>query len=373
MIILFFVKLIFTNKVLDLKIPFGLKTLLFGRLAVCCCGELYGNLWGEIPNEFYKIMQKRKLQVFVSSTYLDLKEERQTAVQAILNAGHIPAGMELFTAGDESQWTIIKRWIEESDVYMLLLGGRYGSIEPKSGKSYTHLEYDYAVELGKPLFAIVTSDKALDEKVNKVGKNVLELDNPQGLKDFKRVVVSNMCAFWDDLKDIKLNINDSIRDIEYRYGDNLKGWVKADDTDYSSISEELARLSKENSELKNTIIKLSNEDKINGKLPSNWVELLVEGEIKSEIRYVIRDDKVYSTKNHLELLMVIGENGTFSKTNNYIKEIRALKNFNFLSSDGNLTDKGLQIFLYVKEQQINWQSIAIRNGKLNKDNNFLIR
>jgi hypothetical protein len=78
-------------------------------------------------------MQKRKLQVFVSSTFIDLKEERQSAVEAILNAGHIPAGMELFKAGDESQWNIIKDWIEESDVYMLILGGRYGSIESKSG------------------------------------------------------------------------------------------------------------------------------------------------------------------------------------------------------------------------------------------------
>lgn len=43
-----------------------------------------------------------------------------------------------------------KNWIEESDVYMLILGGRYGSIEPKSGKSYTQLEYEYALELGKP-------------------------------------------------------------------------------------------------------------------------------------------------------------------------------------------------------------------------------
>ncbi|MCY9419374.1 DUF4062 domain-containing protein, partial [Bacillus inaquosorum] len=52
----------------------------------------------------------KKLQVFVSSTYTDLVTERQVAVEAILNAGHIPAGMELFKAGDESQKETIKRW-----------------------------------------------------------------------------------------------------------------------------------------------------------------------------------------------------------------------------------------------------------------------
>ncbi len=46
---------------------------------------------------------ERRLQVFVSSTYMDLKEERQAAVSTILKAGHIPAGMELFSSGNESQ------------------------------------------------------------------------------------------------------------------------------------------------------------------------------------------------------------------------------------------------------------------------------
>ena len=74
-------------------------------------------------------------------------DERQAAVEAILQAGHIPAGMELFTSSNQSQWDIIKRWIDESDIYMLILGGRYGSIETKSGKSYTHLEYEYALSI----------------------------------------------------------------------------------------------------------------------------------------------------------------------------------------------------------------------------------
>ena len=87
----------------------------------------------------------KKLQIFISSTYTDLISERQSAVQAILNAGHIPAGMELFTAGSESQLETIYNWIDNSDIYMLILGGRYGSIEPKSRKSYTQLEYEYAV------------------------------------------------------------------------------------------------------------------------------------------------------------------------------------------------------------------------------------
>jgi len=44
---------------------------------------------------------KRKMQIFISSTYTDMLEERQATVQAVLNANYIPAGMELFKAGNE--------------------------------------------------------------------------------------------------------------------------------------------------------------------------------------------------------------------------------------------------------------------------------
>jgi hypothetical protein len=115
-------------------------------------------------------MQK-KHQVFISSTFSDLKLERQAAVEATLAAGHIPAGMELFAAGDESQIEVIERWIDDSDIYMLILGGRYGSINPSTGISYTEHEYDYAISKNKPFFALVLSDHAIQAKLEELGAN----------------------------------------------------------------------------------------------------------------------------------------------------------------------------------------------------------
>src|SRR5947208_4527960 len=106
----------------------------------------------------------KKLQIFVSSTYTDLLKERQAVVEAILMAGHIPAGMELFAAGDKTQLETIRRWIEESDVFMLILGGRYGTFEEESKKSYIQLEYEYALEKCKPMFAAVITEGYLDNK-----------------------------------------------------------------------------------------------------------------------------------------------------------------------------------------------------------------
>jgi Domain of unknown function (DUF4062) len=133
-------------------------------------------------------MHKRKMQVFVSSTYMDLKHERQAAVEAILDAGHIPAGMELFAADNNSQWVQIQEWIEESDIFMLILGGRYGSIEPSGEKSYIHLEYEFADSIGKPLFALVIKEEALKERLRTVGESVWENDNYPKLQEFRKLV-----------------------------------------------------------------------------------------------------------------------------------------------------------------------------------------
>ena len=80
-------------------------------------------------------MEKR-YQVFVSSTYEDLREERQEVMHALLELDCIPSGMELFPAANEDQWTLIKKVIDECDYYLIISGGPYGSLGP-AGLSYT--------------------------------------------------------------------------------------------------------------------------------------------------------------------------------------------------------------------------------------------
>ncbi len=195
---------------------------------------------------------EKRLQVFISSTYLDLKEERQSAVKAILEAGHIPAGMELFTGGDESQMEVIKQWIEASDVYLLILGGRYGSLEPNSGKSYTHLEYEYAVEQKKTLFACILKDDYLEEKIKKPNvnsKDIREQDNQNKFKEFKSLVMSKMVFQCSSFLEIEIGIIKKMNELGRNK--SLIGWIRSDESNNSSLlSEEVARLSKENHELR---------------------------------------------------------------------------------------------------------------------------
>lgn len=95
-----------------------------------------------------------RYQVFISSTFTDLVDERKAVMKALLDCDCFPAGMELFPALDEEQFRYIQTIIDESDYYILIIGGRYGSITA-DGISYTEKEYDYAVSKRKHVLAFI--------------------------------------------------------------------------------------------------------------------------------------------------------------------------------------------------------------------------
>lgn len=229
-------------------------------------------------------MREKKFQVFVSSTFVDLKEERQAAVEAILSTGNIPAGMELFSAGDESQMSVIKRWIDESDIYLLILGGRYGSVDASTGKSYTQLEYEYAIEQKKPLFAIVINERIIEERVKLFGIAFIEQDFAKELKAFRIEVLKNLVRFWDDTKDIKIAIHETLSEFAYRK--DLIGWIRGDNfVNAGVLAEEIARLTKENSELREKLMNFTEntDTKYNGLTYKEMKNLLsADSYMKSE-------------------------------------------------------------------------------------------
>jgi hypothetical protein len=145
---------------------------------------------------------------------------------------------------------VIKQWIDESDVYLLILAGRYGSIEPKSGKSYTHLEYEYALNKNKPLFACVIREDALDARVKTHGVHMIDKHQKE-LEGFRALVQTKMVKFWDS-KDIKIAIGETLNQFGRR--DGLVGWVRSShQADVPALADEMARLSKENAELRNRV------------------------------------------------------------------------------------------------------------------------
>src|SRR4051812_48071064 len=100
---------------------------------------------------------EKAYQIFVSSTFADLQEERQQVSNTLAKAGYIAAGMELFPATDQQQLEYIKRIIDRSDYYVVIVGGRYGSLA-EDGKSYTEKEFEYAQSKGIPVLAFLHED-----------------------------------------------------------------------------------------------------------------------------------------------------------------------------------------------------------------------
>ncbi|WP_163529261.1 DUF4062 domain-containing protein [Halobacillus ihumii] len=247
----------------------------------------------------------KKLQVFISSTYTDLLSEREAAVEAVISAGHIPAGMELFRAGDETQKETIKKWIQESDVYLLILGGRYGSIESTSQKSYTHWEYDYAGELKKPRFALVMEEQALENKVKIEGKSindVYERQNPHQFEEFKRKVLSKTSEFCEDTKDIKLAI---IRKLsELKLDSNIVGWISRKDIESNEkLALHVAQITSENNKLKaensHLIKQLENMEKKFQQTPSSDTQEIIDENFDAieKNKFQKRLDRVLKLRN----------------------------------------------------------------------------
>lgn len=203
------------------------------------------------------------MQVFISSTYKDLIEERQAAVETVLKADHIPAGMELFKAGDETQLTVIKRWIDESDIYMLIVGGRYGSIDSKSGLSYTHLEFQMALESGIPMFALILTEEMTMQKIYPSNSPSLKKEDftetlPE-LKELHKAFIDEVAgdnrivSFIKNIHHLQSEIIFSINNIIKNR--QLAGWVRASDSqlisENATLKEKIKTLTDEINLLKN--------------------------------------------------------------------------------------------------------------------------
>ncbi|MDJ0368088.1 DUF4062 domain-containing protein [Hymenobacter sp. H14-R3] len=188
----------------------------------------------------------KKYQVFISSTFDDLKEHRDAVVKAVLQLGHLPVGMEMFNAGDQTQWETIKSYIDSSDYYLVILAHRYGSKDPASSLSYTETEYDYAGEQGVPRLGFVIEKTATWPADRIEAKAKKKLDAFKGKVGSARVI-----KFWDTVDKLAYHVSLSLGN-EITINPRV-GWVRATEAASPQIAEELARLSKENRELSNKL------------------------------------------------------------------------------------------------------------------------
>lgn len=150
----------------------------------------------------------KRYQIFISSTFEDLKEERKIIIDHLLNEKYIPAGMEMFCASPDEQFEVIKKIIDNCDYYILVLGGRYGSINPFTGISYTEQEYDYAISKEIPVLAFLHRtpyDLPFDKRDD---------DKREYFDKFRNKVQSGrVCRYWETQYDLVSSVANSINNI----------------------------------------------------------------------------------------------------------------------------------------------------------------
>lgn len=187
-------------------------------------------------------MPEKRYQIFVSSTFRDLEDERQEVMHALLELDCMPSGMELFPAANESQWNLIKKVIDDCDYYILIVAGRYGSVSP-DGYSYTEMEYRYALETGKPIISFlhrnpgqIVADKTEQSQEGK-----------DKLATFRALVEKRLCKHWESPAELGSVVSRSL--IQLIKSEPGIGWVRANELPDKDATTELLRLRRQVEEL----------------------------------------------------------------------------------------------------------------------------
>jgi len=255
-------------------------------------------------------MQKR-YQVFISSTYQDLQEERQLIYHTLMDLDCIPVGMEVFPAIDDDQFNYIKHIIDDSDYYLLIIGGRYGSCD-KDGISYTEKEFDYAISKKIPVISFIhgsPKDIILD-------KSEQDKDGINKLENFKaKVTTSRLVRYWNTKEQLPGLVATSLPKTIKMYP--AIGWVRGDSVSSSQQVDEINSLLKENKKLKE---QLSVKNKsINLEILSTKYTILVNNNIKlNKIELTLFDIFKNITLNYIEEII---EQDVVKDLFDYIKTI----------------------------------------------------
>ena len=188
----------------------------------------------------------KKYQVFVSSTYEDLKAERQEVMHVLLELDCIPSGIELFPAADEDQWSLIKGVIDDCDYYIVIVAGRYGSIGP-AGISYTEMEYRYAVDQAKPVVAFLHGDPG------SIAQEFIETTDKgkAHLKAFCDRVRRKVCKEWTTPHELGSVVARSLSRLR-KVSPGI-GWVRGDQVSSRESAAEILRLRKKIDDLESKI------------------------------------------------------------------------------------------------------------------------
>ncbi len=158
----------------------------------------------------------QRVDVFISSTVIDLVEYRHAVTEAILNLGLYPSALETWPVEDQSSVDICRQKIADAEIYLGIYAHRYGW-RPKGydGKNITELEYDWAGEKGIPRFCFIMDNR------HPFPQSQMELDALDSLNAFKARVKERFIGFFTTPDDLKARVVAALAPYAQRINETL--------------------------------------------------------------------------------------------------------------------------------------------------------
>ncbi|MBV16878.1 MAG: hypothetical protein CMO05_05310 [Thalassospira sp.] len=192
-------------------------------------------------------MHSKRYQVFISSTFEDLQEERRAVQDVVISTGDFPVQMESFPAADENQFEFIKTLISQCDYYVLIIAGRYGAID-EEGISYTHKEFRYAVSKEIPVLVMLHGAR---DKIALGKSEETEIGKSKLVEFVAEAEFNRLRKTWTSIGDLKLAVREAL--------DNAKatksraGWVRGDSLANVDALSEINKLRKQIADYEETL------------------------------------------------------------------------------------------------------------------------
>lgn len=108
----------------------------------------------EIINANHKELDQKTLRVFISSAS-DMKEYREVIKKEVESCNMYPEMYENWTQGNTYPRRECCKHVMQSDIFVCILGARYGFIEKEWERSMTEIEYNVAKKIGIPMLFYV--------------------------------------------------------------------------------------------------------------------------------------------------------------------------------------------------------------------------
>ncbi|MBO6621212.1 MAG: DUF4062 domain-containing protein [Balneola sp.] len=146
------------------------------------------------------------INFFICSTYLDLKDYRTAVIEKLKNEAGIINAQEFFGARDQKPIETCLEEVKKSDIFLMFVGWRYGSIEKDKNKSFVELEYEKACDLKIPKFIFF-----MDENTPISPKFISKGTESELLVNFKnKIANNNTIDFFSTKEDLSNKVVQSL-------------------------------------------------------------------------------------------------------------------------------------------------------------------